>query len=208
MSGTYIPASEFTDKAAIRERLLAAFSDATGEEIRDGLVWYTRAHEFAHSLASVYHVDVETVAKVIALLSPMVEWGENKELAVQALYLWRAGKPGHLPCLSDSWRKARLLLDGRDISCQSSDGFGPKTGPFWQTIADPDNLALPAVVDSHMLALVTGRGAGSYRATGKSIRTVGEVMADIARELGILIHQLQSIVWLVFLRWIAKQSKA
>lgn len=61
------------------------FRTASADQVATGAAWYAEAHTYAVNLADQHGLTVETVAGIIAALSPMQSWGANINLAVRFL---------------------------------------------------------------------------------------------------------------------------
>jgi hypothetical protein len=66
------------DTLTLNQRhIVARFMDATSLEIEQGRQWYTLAYEVAKRISIQYELNTETVAAVIAALSPNNKWERN-----------------------------------------------------------------------------------------------------------------------------------
>ena len=157
-----------------------------------GLSWYTNAHEYAQDL----HPDPEVGAGIIAALSPQNSWEANLDDAIQ---LMRTGDCGQY---QDAVTKALRIRAGEhplDVL------GGRKVRSFFANIAYP-NRPGPVTVDRHTLALTLGRPREQTRANpvpphvlkpGLYHQISAEFRA-LARNLGILPHQLQAWAWVSY----------
>ena len=80
--------SELSDNA---REIVARFTLATSQEVQLGCDWYPSAFQIAGRIADKYDLRVETVAGVIAALSPSNRWERNVFDAEALIKVWRAG---------------------------------------------------------------------------------------------------------------------
>ena len=71
--------------------IVARFTLATTQEVQLGCDWYPSALKIAIRIATKYGLRVETVAGVIAALSPSNKWERNVYDAEALIKVWRAG---------------------------------------------------------------------------------------------------------------------
>lgn len=179
------------------------FRNATDADRAAGREWYARAHALAVEL------DPENPrrgAAVIAVLSPMLSWPRNVQLARDAY----AGRP--LGCLSRNADKARRILAGEAPETVVS---GSKVTAFWQTIADPTNLNAPVTVDRHAVDIAAGRPLDdTARAALLSGKARYEAIADLYRRAAKILsretgehwtaHEVQAVTWTYWRRTTAQ----
>lgn len=108
-------------------RILATWDRASKSDVESGARWYDEAGDLATRLAAEHGHDVETVAGVIAALSPRTPWSRNVAGAV-ALLADPTDPPTYL--ISRNVATAQAILTGE------IDGpTGPKTSAFARNIA-------------------------------------------------------------------------
>lgn len=66
-------------------RIISTYSAATESELVEGTSWYDDARRFCEETAETYGVTLQTVAGIVAVLSPMTEWELNKQRALMIL---------------------------------------------------------------------------------------------------------------------------
>lgn len=181
---------------ATTPNVLRVLDMATEAEWTEGLQWYSEAQALAVELAGMPNGrgDIERAAAVIAILSPMKEWSQNKRLAI------RAYEDGGLS--GGTFRHAvvkvnRLLVDWvEDISGEVT---GPKVRSFWQGIVTGGDTDV-VTIDRHAYDVAIGKrltdderviGIGMYRSCERAyIRA--------ARARGMSAAQVQAITWTVW----------
>ena len=71
--------------------IVAKFTLATSQEVQLGVDWYPSALDIANRIGVKYDLSAETVAGVIASLSPNNKWERNIVDAENIIKCWRAG---------------------------------------------------------------------------------------------------------------------
>jgi hypothetical protein len=159
-----------------------------------GLDWYLRAHKFARLLSKRHGIAFDTVCRVIAVISPRLSWERNQSEAETILIAWKAGKrDAACTCLKANRVKAFDILDGQVERLR-----GPKVTRFYHNILHALD-SLEVTIDTHAFRVCVDDPARLYDAGANSgeLACAREAYASVAREIGILPHQLQAVCWLV-----------
>lgn len=175
------------------DNVLGVYSNATAENLRDGLSWYLDAHNFAKTLDPA---NVERAAGIIAALSPMSGWDNNKNKAAQ---LYRQNGDGTGVGMKNNVGKAIAIYNGsnpRDIL------KGNKVIAFFETIANPTAQTVPPVIDRHAFDIAVGvktddRTRGMLSRKGV-YGQFAEVYCDAAKIAGIGSAQMQAVTWVAW----------
>lgn len=182
-----------TDSPAV-SNVLAVYNGATADNIREGLSWYLDAHNYARLLSSTYDISVEACAGIIAALSPMNGWENNKRKAMQLI----AQDNGEGCGLYRNVEKAMRILRGEkplDVL------GGDKVRAFYQTILDPFGDIDP-VIDRHAFDIAVGDRTDEKRRGILSRKGVYHDFAQVYREAakvaGIGSAQMQAITWVAW----------
>jgi len=113
-----------TSTRACVDRIVSTFNRATAADIEAGAQWYGEGENFIRSLAAQTGRDIETVAAVVAHLSPRTTWQRNLFGATMLLTTGTAPT-----CIAANVERARKALDSADP--RSTFGKGaPKTRRF------------------------------------------------------------------------------
>jgi hypothetical protein len=170
------------------EHILEMFILSTPRNRREGMAWYDDAHNFARSLDE----NVERAAGVIAAMSPVNGWKNNKRCAYEVY----CGTVSGLT-LPDNQAKAVRILNGEaplDVL------GGDKVRAFYSTILDPTNPEAIPVIDRHAHDIAVGakmpNNHPSRSMTEKRYNQFAKAYSECARSIGVGAPQLQAVTWL------------
>lgn len=164
------------------DRIKLALSRADETHIARGLMWYSKAHAEVIRLSAVSGQPAETVAAIIATLSPSVGWERNLIEAESLL----AGEAINFSTYSSQVEKARQILADRAgiDACK-----GLKVRSFAANLMlDPSYVT----IDRHML---TALRYEQYL-TRKRYLALTDAFLKFAATTPFHAYQLQAIVWL------------
>lgn len=173
--------------------IFRTYSNATAEEIDNGLRWYATAHDEAKRL----HENIRIGAAVIAAVSPGLRWERNIEAAERILASRTLNGLGVR--WYDGVKKAKRVMrgDNPDVVLK-----GNKVRAFYACIVNP-NQSLHCCVDGHAYAIWAGRRINLTEVpniTDKLYRRIEADYAAVAKTISIKTHQLQAITWLTWRR--------
>jgi|SRR6478735_2080831 len=174
------------------EHVINVYLSASDSDIAEGMAWYDRAHMFAKSLDPLrYH----RAAGVIAALSPMNGWANNKAKAAQ---LYRQEGDGTGCGLYRNVAKATLIYRGEDALDVLG---GDKVRAFFSTIVDPTGDHEP-VIDRHAYDIAVGRSTNDKIRSSLSRKGEYERFSDVYREAALLAGigagQMQAVTWVAW----------
>ena len=166
---------------------------ATPEERTDGLSWYARAGEFCSIVAEECGFKPEAVAQCVAILSPQIDWEQNKRNAV----LLATTLSAEITIFAGRVQKEKALAS---LTGEYSLGVSSrKTYSVAQNIADPASLRV--TVDRHAVqAALNDAGVVDLRITDLRYRQVEAAYQAVAKKHGLLPYQVQAIVWVTYKR--------
>lgn len=171
--------------------VLSVYERATADHVREGLSWYLDAHKVAKRLS---RHKISRGAGVIAALSPMMEWEQNKRAAEIAFAEGTAMGLG----LDGNCVKATRILHGENPLDVLG---GDKVRAFYQTILDPSTFAIP-VIDRHAFDIAIGKvtdDAAKKVLKRKGVyQEFGNVYVLAAKRAGIGAPQMQAITWVAW----------
>lgn len=173
-------------------RILGSLFMASIEQYARGMVWYSNANFKAENLARAAGLSVDTVAQIIAIISPRCAWDDNLKWARMAAFDNDLSPKSRV--IRSNYEKARKIATGTPIEelCR-----GPKVLSFRRCIADPNSTAV--VVDSHAGRIALGDGFDEEE-LGRLISRFYSEIADAYRAAAAIreLHpcMVQAITWL------------
>jgi hypothetical protein len=194
--------------------ILAVFFKATDLETINGAEWYPAANHAAQIMAIRYSVTLETVAGVIAALSPNNKWERNLTDADSMIRAYSMG--GHnaadsikVGTYNANKTKALAILSGDD--CLQILG-GLKVRAFYDCIIGGDSVC----VDGHAYAIWTGGYIPTTKTPKITPKLYDAISADYrlaAATINCILQaeysaaQIQAITWVAWRRMIKEGSK-
>ena len=182
--------------------VLAVYNGASDWAIRAGLVWYNEAHRWAIRTSGGRNHLIRRNAGIVAALSPMNEWENNKRKAEQVIR--QRGKVTFTPDgkngigLGKNVEKAIAIYNGADPLDVLG---GDKVRAFYSTILDP-TADIDPVIDRHAFDIAVGERTDEKRRAALSRKGVysefANVYRDAAKVAGIGSAQMQAIVWVAW----------
>lgn len=170
--------------------ILSVYLRATDDMLDAGLSWYDRANVFARELdGNRFH----RAAGIIAALSPMNGWENNKNKASQ---LYRQGH-GAGCGLYVNVKKAMAIYHGEDALDILG---GNKVRAFYATIVNPRDSDATPVIDRHAFDIALGSVTNDKTRARLARKGEYERFADSYREAATIASigapQLQAVTWM------------
>ena len=164
--------------------IVAKFTLATSQEVQLGCDWYRSALNIAGRIADRYHLPIETVAGVIAALSPNNRWERNIIDAEAIIKCWSAGGTDEdilaVPCCTYKKMQEKALTILKTANSHLHSGYpelvgeatrfwlkGPKITEFFNCITNP--LLNDVCIDGHAYSVWFGQ-----RLTMKEVPPIGK----------------------------------
>ena len=171
---------------AVKDRYRNLLEMASVIEIRNGQTWYEKANRDCQALGTLYRVSTEQAAYVVATLSPLLRWDQN--LVAAQLVLSGEYETARTHALPRNVEKCRDFLLYGELTLN-----GPKVEAFYK------NLCLKTdevTVDSLMLRAAFGNWKQKkFPRYYKNLEVCRVVLLELAKETGLIPHQLQAIIW-------------
>jgi hypothetical protein len=187
--------------------ILAVFFSASEDEVQEGKIWYSTAFDTAKAIAARYELPggIDTVAAVIAALSPNNRWNRNVRDAEALISVFCAG--GEIDALKVSAygqnkEKAVRILNGEaplDVL------GGNKVRAFYECIAGIDSNAV--CVDGHAYSIWAGQRVTTTKTPSISDKLYAQISKDYKRAADVINTltdscysgaQIQAITWVVW----------
>jgi len=180
--------------------ILATLADCTAAEYENGRQWYRLANRFCHKVAALTGKRPETVAAIVARISPQVAWHDNKAAALE-IASGAETYDAAARCYPDNVYRAELIAAANDsaiIAAQvlaSAKYKRPKISAFYRNITEPDSAAA-VTVDTWAARIWIGNcEAPSVRISqAESIRIQADYVSAAAL-CGLLPQELQAVTW-------------
>lgn len=154
--------------------------------------WYKDAHIFATYLANKYDVRVSVACGVIAALSPLKSWQENKLIAEGFL---KNGKGKHTKNMLDKALQIKLS-DGQPETIATILN-GNKITSFFINIYNPSQSNY-ITIDRHAISIVLGRNIKENEGKGITLTQYNYFVNCYklaAIKLGVDAIRVQSVTW-------------
>lgn len=154
--------------------------------------WYQDANNFANRLSIQYGVSLSVACGVIAALSPLKPWNENKLIAEGFL---RNGKGKHTKVMLDKARQIKLSDDSIEAICEILNGN--KITSFFVNIYSP-RLSNSITIDRHAISIVLGRNITNFEGVNITLKQYlffvnAYKLAGV--KLGVDAIRVQSVTW-------------
>ena len=187
--------------------ILGVYHLATAGDRASGSAWYNAAFRVCDMIGANYGVDVNTVAGVVAALSPRNRWSRNIADAENMVKLYVAGgadaAAGCKVCTFASGKKKALQILAENITNPDEIRAilnGPKLVEFFTCIADdrPD-----VCIDGHAYSIWVGERITLADVPPISKKLRETIKADYmaaADILGVSPSTLQAITWVTWRR--------
>lgn len=154
--------------------------------------WYQNANELAVELANRYDSCPLKVAGIIASLSPLKSWDENKRIAESFL---RNGESYHTGIFQS---KAEAILEGDSCRERILEILnGNKIQNFFLNIAFP-KLVNAVTIDRHAVSIAHGYTVEDSKLKGitdKQYNFFKACYVEAARIAGVLPNEMQAVTW-------------
>ena len=185
-----------------KNRLKDYYNLASDLQKSGGLNWYNEANQFCKDIAKESGLELFQVVGIVAALSPQKSWDANKDIAYK--FIIKKQDTGlhngvqmnkAYDCLhAENFNEVYNLLSKDQV----------KTSQFFFNILFP-SVDNNATIDRHAL--------GSIIYNQNNIKSISDNMSKMtkkqyfffsdcyklaAKELGILTHELQAVVWVVY----------
>jgi hypothetical protein len=148
--------------------------------------FYKTAHGWCYDIAAKHDSDVDTVAKVLAVTSPLKAWHQNMSITERIISgesVWT------MPLTKNRKMVASLVLHGGPMP-----ESGIKTWNFYHNIVDPYGVD-HVTIDRHMIRPVLGRVSCSrleYEALAEAVKAAARLGW---RDWGAVPSELQATLW-------------
>lgn len=179
--------------------ILKVYGDCLTTEHAHGRAWYRHANRFAAKVAALTGKHPDTVAAILARVSPQVAWSDNKAAALEIA----SGAAGNAcaGCYPDNVARAERIaeLDNAEVIAAEvlpRKGYArPKISAFYVNISAPED-AHTVTVDTWAARIWIGDcETPALRISSKESARIQADYRTAAAVAGVLPQVLQAIVW-------------
>ena len=192
-----------TTAKEVCSHVLRWYRKANRHQRRHGLQWYKNAHKFCRVLGESTGYSTETVAGILAALSPQLAWGDN---LLGCLSLVKTEViPANLNIYPANIDKAHRILAGESPLAVLG---GHKVRAFYCNVLKPIH-SRQVTIDTHTarVAFNTLELPPQWVFTPKGNRILQQGYRLAARRRRMLPLRLQAIVWLVMRERLLRKPK-
>lgn len=184
------------------QNIKAVYNAADADEKEFWGKWYFYAKNNVTNLSDKYDLPLETVAAVVAVLSPGNKWVANLSAANKLIDSYQEAKKDgvNLVIKTNAYpkniEKAIKILKTGDVSLVT----GPKVTIFFKSLVDPTSMSSNLVLDGHAINIWRGekRKLKGIRLTNQQRKQMLEDYYTAANELGIPAQSLQAVTWYIW----------
>lgn len=179
-------------------RLKNLISTLNEEDTQASLNWYKEAHTFATELMIKHNLNLRTICKVIAVLSPSVTWEQNKKDTSTIIKAYLAGDSINSFTVS-TYGNNKLLAWGilNETDDLTPKATNPKTYSFYENIFNPYCSRHVTIDRWAIKALTTKKSLYGTPLRGKLYKESVKVYKRLAQEMNLLPNQVQALAWVV-----------
>lgn len=173
--------------------ILKVYNQASNKTISNN--WYVEANEFASTLSQKYGVKLSVACGIIAALSPLKSWTENKRIAESFL---KTGKGKHVKAFVNKALQIKQC-DG-DIETVALILGGNKVISFFINILEPYQQNF-VTIDRHALCIAVGKNLSEAEQRGLTFKQYEFFVTayNVAgTKAGISPVLMQSITWVTW----------
>jgi hypothetical protein len=170
----------------MRAKILDTISKLDQTNYQASLDWYFILNDYAKSLAERNGLSLIQTAGIISALSPMVQFTTNLRDAER---FCSTRSIANLATYNSQRMKALRILGAKTESEVLAILGGNKTKAFFLNILKPE-ISQDVTIDTWMIKFF-----GFKSLTPKRYADASKEVQNVAKELGIMPHQLQALVW-------------
>lgn len=163
----------------------------------DAREWYRRAYRFTHRLSRISGYSPMVIASVIAVLSPSVEWRDNRRMAIALIenvhatqFRNRIGNVVRFVGYGRNIAKARAILQHNNPALCS----GPKVTAFRDAILGVRDYA---VIDVHATNIALGT-VNKFSGPAGYLHSIALAYESVAKSIGWQVCEVQAATWIIY----------
>lgn len=177
---------KYTEKKIVNNILDMYNKSTNDDKLKD---WYLNTHNFAVDLSLLFNVHLSKVCGIIAALSPLKHWDQNKECAMSFF------ETGNGLQFYNLQQKCRDILQASNEKQIANILNGQKITAFFWNIRQPykDNIV---TIDRHAISIALN--CRTERLTPMQYKFIENCYIKASEKLNITASLLQSITWVTF----------
>ena len=182
-------------RAELVNNLVRLYESASPTARADGALWYPRARAIVDEWSAHYGVPRNTVAMVIAALSPQVEWSRNLIMSDDVLAQRPLSVRG---AFIRNEMKARQIREDRSEHLSTLMTLfpqGPKVNSFAWNLAGHDTIV---TVDTHAVQAALDDPTTTVTLRWAPYKVFAECYATAAARVGLSAAAFQAVCWLAW----------
>ena len=186
-------------RKTVTDNIIRVYNDTTFDF---DTTWYAEANKLTEDLSRRFKLTKLQVAGIIASLSPLKSWNENKVIAES---FCRNGRGKHTKAMINKARAIKQYNGSFEREFILTTLNGNKISNFFLNIAYPNEMKA-VTIDRHAIAIGLGRNIieGEQKMTTLQYNFFLSCYVDAGAKLNILPNQVQSITWE---KWRALKAK-
>jgi len=184
----------------------AVYLLATAQEKIDGANWYKSAHRIALNLADDYGLTLQTVAGVIASLSPRNRWSKNVIDTENLIETFTRDPESAVNVKVSTFNKNKdkalnILRNNQNFFTDNTREIlsGPKLNEFFNCILGVEDVC----IDGHAYCIFNGSRTSLKDVPSIGVKLRAEIKSDFkkaAAKFNISAAEMQAITWVTWRR--------
>lgn len=178
-------------KTKVVNNIIRIYNDDTFDFNSD---WYEETSKLASTLGNKYNVEYLKVCGIIAALSPLKSWDENKKIAIQFL---ESGEANHTRLMEAKAKSILTNTDDNQVEAILKVLNGNKIQNFFLNIAFPQG-SKAVTIDRHALSICLNRSVIKRETVGITDIQYNFFVGcylEAAEIIGTRPSQVQSVTW-------------
>lgn len=174
------------------DNIITVYNQASQEEKEYWGRWYHNAKDDVIKLAKNHKIQFETMAAIVAVLSPGNKWKGNLLAAERVMQ----GSP-KVNAYPTSLKKANKIKNSGDVSLVT----GPKVTVFYKSLLDPESVKDNLVLDGHAINIWRGEKKALKGLKKPSKETREKMVNDYleaAKRLKVPVQAVQAVTWYIW----------
>jgi hypothetical protein len=197
-----ISSPNLAEVARYKRNLYKAFTRATPADIREGLAWYPTAVAGCLVWSKAFELPAETIACMIAAVSPRCDWTSNLRIVFELLSGQSIVTHGALPL---NVRKARAIHQAKAVTVDNYYKLAPKVRAFAKNL---QGQSWHVTIDRHAAQCAMNDATFTGGVTPAAYLVFADCYREVAYTLGYRPCDFQAILWCAWKRRYSRALKS